>query len=251
MTARVVATAGSPLANSYLTVAEAAEILSGRLYTTKWDAAGSTPSADDWVVDGAHAGAETVISIAGGTGAFTVGTQLRFADLEQVYAVTAVGVDEITIDPPLVDALLDGDEVVRITASDREKSVLWATALLDGMMDWKGVPKYDDQSLRWPRAGVYDRDDYTALDDTTIPYALKEATAELALALLDKDRFSPPALLGQGFDEAQVGSLRVKVSKEQIEQLVPANVLSMIEHLGTLAPSASTSNTNILKLERA
>lgn len=71
------------------------------------------------------------------------------------------------------------------TPQSKEKALKMATKILDAM-DWKGTKTDSGNSLRWPRTGVYNRDD-EALDSETIPAFLEEATAELALDLLDDD----------------------------------------------------------------
>lgn len=80
---------------------------------------------------------------------------------------------------------LYNDTWEKATTSSKERALKMATAILDDM-DWKGLKQDSTNSLRWPRNGVYDRDDF-AIDSETIPVFLEHATAELALDLLDND----------------------------------------------------------------
>lgn len=246
----LVATPGDPAANSYIDVAAADEILATRLYTDAWDAAASTPDAEGFVVDGDHDIGDSNIAVTPGTGSFTVGSRVRFAGFSQVYTVTATPPGHSTVSPNLVDDIPDGTEIIRLTASTKEKALIWATSVLDSLIDWYGYVLDTDQVLRWPRRDVYDREGFQ-LDPLTIPYDIEVATAELALALLTKDRAAEPGILGQGIEEAAVGTLRVKVSKQQVEEVVPKHVLALIAHLGTLSQSAQTGSMKIVRLERA
>jgi hypothetical protein len=120
--------------------------------------------------------------------------------------------------------------------------------LLDAMVDWEGQTSSTTQALRWPRYATVDRDGWP-IDGDVIPSEVEEATVELALALLSSNRFIPPGLLGQGFEEVAVGSIRVKVSQQQVENVIPGNVFALISHLGSLNPTA-THGTKTLRLER-
>lgn len=73
------------------------------------------------------------------------------------------------------------------TTPEKEKLLAWATRLLDTKATWYGTKTYETSGLRWPRTGVTDRDG-VALADDEIPQRLKEATAEMARALVEVDR---------------------------------------------------------------
>lgn len=64
-----------------------------------------------------------------------------------------------------------------------------------------------DQEHAWPRAGVRDADGVRVAWDA-VPAGIKRAQMELALAMLTEDLLSDTGL--EGFEEVQVGPLRVK-----------------------------------------
>ena len=72
----------------------------------------------------------------------------------------------------------------------RELSLRMSTNELD-KMGWRGdiADSTTPQSLRWPRTGIFDLDDNAVLS-TIIPTFLIDATSELALALLEKNRYA-------------------------------------------------------------
>lgn len=73
-------------------------------------------------------------------------------------------------------------------AGSKEQMLMWATRLLDEQCAWLGERMSTSQALRWPRSSVPTKDDDDYLANNVIPQFLKVATAELALALLKKDR---------------------------------------------------------------
>ena len=251
----LVATPKSTTANSYVTVAKADIILDRRLYSTAWTSAGTSPDAEDYTVDGANIVGSTSIAISAGTGSFTAGSKIQFSndngDDGTFYTVSAAlsGDGNITISPGLVVALDGAETVERVTATEKEKALIWATSLLDSYMIWYGQPTTDDQALRWPRFSVPDADgDY--YDSDEIPLPLQAATADLALSLLESNLFATPAALGQGVSEVRAGSLLAKIDNFNQEAVIPDNILAMINELGYLEPGTG-GGSNILPLLRS
>lgn len=242
----LIATSKAADANSYATVQTANGVLRNRLYTDAWDSAGTTPDAEDYAVNNGagYSIGDTSIVVDSGTG--TLSGTIKFAGHDTEYtlsaALTAPGT--MTISPGLTAAVVDDEAVERLTPSAKEKALIWATRLLDNLLEWYGTRKEDDQALRWPRYGVLDRDG-DEYDYDTVPADIEKATAELALELLGRNLFATPELLGQGFSEAQVGSLKVKVDKTQTEQAVPDNILAMVSHLGVPTQASSTVSRTV------
>lgn len=160
----------------------------------------------------------------------------------------------------ILDARLYSSAWTNATSGDKDRAIVWATTLLDAMMDWLGTPtepgiwngsqQINAQALRWPRWGVLNRDKNAFLPKDLVPLDIEVATAELALALLSNDRFTAPSLLGQGIEEAAVGSIRVKVSKEMMEDLIPDNIYAMVAHLGQPIPEAQLGGSQLHKIDR-
>ena len=246
----LIATAAAVDANSYASVARAEIILGQRLYATDWDNAAETPDAAGYLANGGATPGSTSIAVDSGSGTFTAGSKVQFAGHETIYTVSTAlaAAGNLVLTSGLTQAVEDDEIVTRITASTREKSLIWATSLLDAMMIWKGTIRTEDQALRWPRSGVYKPDGYT-YDYDTIPSLLEVGTSELALYLLGTNSFEVPGLLGQGIAEAKLGPLSVKVDKSERQDVIPENILSILSPLGELEPEADFG-TKIIPLKR-
>lgn len=114
----------------------------------------------------------------------------------------------------------------------RETALAWATRLLDRSLDWNGALSSLTQALRWPRTGATTIDGQLYAADV-IPPELKEATAELAIYLLRKDRTTDP--LTAGIKSFKVGTLDFEFDKTTIAPVIPDAVYQLIRHLGTLS----------------
>lgn len=96
------------------------------------------------------------------------------------------------------------------TTADKESALKMATRRLESE-DWKGI-KADDlavNSLRWPRAELYNADGQLQPSDS-IPKAIVDATAELALDLL-KAAADETAGTTSATEEVQVGPIKLKL----------------------------------------
>lgn len=131
---------------------------------------------------------------------------------------------------------------------DVQKALLvWAARYLDQRAEWNGVLVDTDtpQSMRWPRSGVYDRDNVLIPDDV-IPKQLKEATMEMARFLMDDERSK---------ERAQDGLKSITVDVIQIDFLrnyelpqVPSSIGQIIRGLGYIA---SGGNTNFARIRKS
>jgi len=137
---------------------------------------------------------------------------------------------------------------VAADTTTRETALIWATSLLDQVMDWYGAIRTTEQALRWPRSGVQDQD-YRNIDYDTIPPLLERATSELALYLLQRDRLKDPALIGQGFKRVKVGSIEIEVDSTKLTDMIPSNIYVMLEPFG-VPKAISVSGGKQIKVER-
>lgn len=257
----IIATPKATNANSYLTVARADALMALRLYATAWTAA-TGPTAEDYLANGAATAGASLVAVDTGSGSFTVGSKFRFSGHATEYTVTAAlsAPGNLAFSPVLASDVADNEAISRTTANDKEKALVWATSLLDAMMEWEGVitepgtwngtEQVGIQALRWPRYPVANRDGNGYLNKDTIPADIERATVELALVLLTSDRFAMPSLLGQGIQSASVGSLSVTVSKDQVEDLIPPNIYALVAHLGRPIPQAHTGGTRRFPVTR-
>ncbi len=72
--------------------------------------------------------------------------------------------------------------------ADKEKGLRLATQYLDAKYNgrWRGYKNDSTQALAWPRGWGVDDEDY-AIDDASVPWQLENATAELALKVVEGD----------------------------------------------------------------
>lgn len=247
----LIATAKAADANAYVTVARADQILGRRLYTNKWDSASATPNAEGYLVNsGSLTLNATSVPVDTGAGTFTVGSKITIAGDPTVYTVGAAltGNGTLTISPGLFAVPADNAAITRISASDKEKSLIWASSLFDELMVWNGTKRTKDQRMRWPRSGVVNPDGFF-YDYDTIPEILEVATSEFALVLLERNKFKLPGILGQGISSATLGPLRVDVDAAQQEAVIPDNILALLSGLGYLESEAQ-GGTRIIPMKR-
>lgn len=249
----LVTTPKSTVANSYVTVLRANEIMARRLHTTAWDNATAIPSAEGYLVNDPGAAlvpGATSVPVDGGSGTFTAGSEIQFEGDSTIYTVATAlsAAGNLSISPGLVAAPADNAPIERLTGSERERALIFSTRVLDEMMVWYGSKRTEEQALRWPRSGAHTQDG-ESIDYDTIPDLLEVATAELALVLLGKDKFKLPAILGQGIQSARVGPLSVVVDKAAVEEVIPQNILSILSPLGYLESEAQ-SGMRIVPLRR-
>jgi hypothetical protein len=85
---------------------------------------------------------------------------------------------------------LGREAVSKASKSEREEALIHATEFID-TLPFKGSRLTDEQSLSWPRKGVF-RDDGAAV--TGVPEEIKEATSMVASFILAKIPFDAPAV---------------------------------------------------------
>ena len=69
------------------------------------------------------------------------------------------------------------------TNATKEAALIKASQYVDQAQVWKGTRANETQSMKWPRIGVYDEDDYY-IGETTIPQALKNCVCEFAVLVV-------------------------------------------------------------------
>lgn len=118
-----------------------------------------------------------------------------------------------------------------LPTESREILLVRASKYIDVTVKWNGTRVDQDSGLRWPRAGVYDADGFEISDDT-IPPALKDATCELALYLMDEDWTSPQGQ--RGFQQIQVDVIDIKMTDNYVRPSLPDLVIDMLNALGSV-----------------
>jgi hypothetical protein len=123
---------------------------------------------------------------------------------------------------------------VAATTASKEAHLIWATRMLVSCVAWSGGIASTTQALPLPRHGQVDRDgrEYAS---NAIPKPAEEATAELAVFLLRRDRTKESGLLGQGITAASAGSLSVTVDPSQGQvDLIPSYIGTIIRDIGRI-----------------
>lgn len=128
------------------------------------------------------------------------------------------------------------------TAADEDQQIaalIWATRLLDEQVDWFGYVESLTQALRWPRAGVLDREGRQYVSSTTIPTFLKRATAELARHLLAGDRTQERSI---GIQSVVADAVQVTFDNHDVKPILPPSVRSMVQSYGEVSgPGSGTA----------
>jgi hypothetical protein len=118
----------------------------------------------------------------------------------------------------------------------REPALLWATKLLDKLMEWNGDPATSDQALRWPREGAYNQDG-VEIESDVIPQDIIDATCEFARILIATDRTADVANVGMKSFKA--GSLSISWDKADRMSMLPKSVWVLVRPYGVRAGSRS------------
>ena len=125
------------------------------------------------------------------------------------------------------------------SASDADKNIaiVWATRLLDELIDWEGYIYTTTQALRWPRSGVTDSDG-ELLDKDTIPQFLVNAVSEYGMWLIDEDRTTDSDTAG--FKKIKVDVITLEIDKYDKPAQIPPSVLNMLVPYGNSINSSQT-----------
>ena len=129
------------------------------------------------------------------------------------------------------------------TTGSKEKALVMATRLIDGLFQFNGFKRMSTQALQWPRRECRDPDIENGvvpglllvrgpfLDETKVPPIVVNATCELARALLVEDRTDDPD--GEGLSSMSVvGSLRLDFNANDRQPVVPAIVQTWLGKFG-------------------
>ena len=125
----------------------------------------------------------------------------------------------------------------------KEKALVMATRLIDGLFQFNGFKRISTQALQWPRRECRDPDSEDGvvpgllllrgafLDETKVPVLVVNATCELARALVIEDRTDDPD--GEGLSSISVvGSLRLDFNANDRQPVVPLIVQTWLGKFG-------------------
>ena len=125
------------------------------------------------------------------------------------------------------------------TDADREKALRMATSTLSRER-WAGSITSINQLLAWPRTGTTDAEG-RPIGTGTIPQPVKDATCELALALLTEDRTADDG--SRNVKSVQAGSVRVEYAGAAPVRRLPDFVATIIAPL--LTPPGGASQNSV------
>ena len=130
------------------------------------------------------------------------------------------------------------------TNGTKEKALVMATRLIDGLFQFNGFKRLSTQALQWPRRECRDPDLESSvipgllfsrgpyLDETKVPPVVLNATAELARELLKADRTDDPD--GEGLKSFRLeGSLRIDFDANDRQPVVTRIVQTMLGKYGS------------------
>ena len=130
-----------------------------------------------------------------------------------------------------------------VVTGSKEKALVMATRLIDGLFQFDGFKRLSAQALQWPRRECRDPDIENGvvpglllvrgpvLDETKVPVLVVNATCELARALLIEDRTDDPD--GEGLSSMSVvGSLRLDFNPNDRQPVIPLIVQTWLGKFG-------------------
>lgn len=110
-----------------------------------------------------------------------------------------------------------------VDGGDREQALIMATRVLDSLR-YMGEKTSAGSALKWPRMNLTDEDG-NLLPSDVIPRQVKEATYELALAILASGSTDWLANTGlEGFDSVSVGPLSITINHGQVAAQIPVSI---------------------------
>lgn len=118
------------------------------------------------------------------------------------------------------------------TDTEKENCIKVATRWLDERVSWNGTKETTTQALRIPRSSWVNLDN-ESIDATTIPTAIKNATAELARHI-KKDGDLGANADGKGITDLKVGSVALTFDKTDTADVLPSIVQEMLRGWGTI-----------------
>lgn len=162
-------------------------------------------------------------------------------------------------------ARLHNEAWMSASDEDKERSVIYATRLLDYTYTWRGYRSDPEQPLDWPRTGVYDSEEEgdpswsvserryygRLIPDGEIPRRLKDATAEMALFALESDRTKKRETTQSNISEIKVGEIGLKFQDynrqdtHQIVDVVPNWVDDIVSTLVEGSRSRSSGGRQV------
>ena len=146
------------------------------------------------------------------------------------------------------DTRLHNAEWTAAGDATKEAALIWATRELDANFCWYGRKATEEQSLDWPRYGMYDKDGYS-IDSDIVPDQVKNAEAELAFMLIKDDR-TTAADPECGVKSAKIDTLSVEFDKTDRQNALPDSAVALIQEFGYQCGVGLANGSSISLTER-
>lgn len=145
---------------------------------------------------------------------------------------------------------LTRDEWSCLADDAKERLLIAASRWLDQQAAWNGTKADVDKTndLRWPRAGVCDRDGLPVAEDE-IPAQLKQAVFELALFFTNPDNNPTRFSDNQGIEEITVDviTLRFGEGYDQTARRFLPGINVLLQGLGNVSTSHGRQHARIVR----
>jgi hypothetical protein len=114
------------------------------------------------------------------------------------------------------------------SAATQDQALVMATRTIDALYEWAEWPASTTQALQWPRSGMMDHLFLSIIADTVIPQRLKDATAELAKALIAANVTAESQVEVQGLTSLSVGAIALTFKDSVVAKVIPDVVANLI-----------------------
>jgi hypothetical protein len=126
------------------------------------------------------------------------------------------------------------------TDDARAQAIVSATRTLDAQFVWIGTPRRPGvQALGWPRIYTDGYVEGAAVPYASVPVRVQQATMEMALALMQKDRTNADGGASQSLKSLGVGDGAVKLdfgsdpAKAAVSSIIPSYIRAMLRDYGS------------------
>ena len=124
------------------------------------------------------------------------------------------------------------------TTANKEKSLVFATRLIDSQCQFGGSKAIETQALQWPREDCPDPDaDGGSVEINIVPKGVIEATCETARELLIADRTAAPP--GEGLKYENTGTTQTGYDKSDTRPVISRVAQAMLAKFGVVIKSRS------------
>jgi len=126
-------------------------------------------------------------------------------------------------------AASSSDTWATATATQKTEALLWATKLIDRLVEWTGSAVDATQALQWPRIGMVKPTGFEHVGEMTIPQELKDATSEYARQLIaDATRTDDYEVESKGIKSLRAGPVTLEFSSTASAKALPDAVLYLL-----------------------